>query len=212
MPDIYVVACGGHGRVVLDALLASGTTVAGVIDPALAVGDRVFGVPVVGGDDFLARISPEQASLANGLGANPRVRPRGQLFGDLVARGFAFPPIKHPSVVAGRECEFGAGSQVMAGAVLQWGVRIGRNAVINTRSSLDHGCTIGAHTFISPGVVLAGDVAVDESVFIGCGAIVLPGVHIGAGAVVGAGSLVKRDVPQGWVVAGNPTKRIGAKD
>lgn len=207
--SIYLVGCGGHGRVVLDALLSSGMSVAGIADPALTKGDSVFGVPVVGGNELLDGLDATRAVLANGIGANPDVAPRREFFEELVARGFRFARLRHPSVVAGRDCTFADGSQVMAGSVLQYGVAVGQNAVINTRATVDHGCAIGEHSFISPGAVLTGNVRVGESVFIGAGAIVLPGVKIGARAIVGAGAMVHKDVPEGRVVAGNPAKSIG---
>lgn len=206
---IYLVGCGGHGRVVLDALLAAGMSVAGIADPALMKADSVFGIPVMGGNELLDGLDPATALLANGLGANPDVSLRRKFFEDLVARGFSFARLVHPSVVTGRDCTFGDGSQVMAGVVLQYGVVVGVNAVINTRASVDHGCEISAHAFVSPGAVLTGNVSIGDSAFIGAGAVVLPGVKVGARSIVGAGAMVHKDVPEGWMVAGNPAKRIG---
>ena len=210
--DVYLIGCGGHGRVALDALLSAGVRVAGIADPALAKGDSVFGVPVLGGNEVLDRLDPAGSLLVNGIGANPDVGPRKRFFEDLVNRGFTFARLRHPSVVVGRECNFADGSQVMAGVVLQYGVVVAENAVINTRASVDHGCAIGAHAFVSPGVVLTGNVSVGESAFIGAGAIVLPGVTIGPRAIVGAGAMVHNDIPAGQIVAGNPAKRIGDRD
>jgi sugar O-acyltransferase (sialic acid O-acetyltransferase NeuD family) len=187
--QIFLLGGGGHGRVVLDVLLASGVSVAGVLDLALKVGDQVFGVPVMGGDEFLDRVVPTDVSLVNGLGANPYVRNRKRLFEDMKARGFLFDAVQHPSAVKGSECGLGESSQIMAGAILQNRVRIGDNAVINTLASVDHDCVIGAHSFVSPGAVLSGDVLVGESAFIGAGAVVLPGIEIGANVVIGAGAV-----------------------
>ncbi|MGE0766686.1 MAG: DapH/DapD/GlmU-related protein [Hyphomicrobiaceae bacterium] len=47
-------------------------------------------------------------------------------------------------------------------------------------------------------------IVVEDDVWIGAHSIILPGVRIGRNAVVGAGSVVKRDVPAGCLVAGNP--------
>lgn len=44
--------------------------------------------------------------------------------------------------------------------------------------------------------------------WIGAGAIILPGVTVGEFSVVGAGSVVSRDVPPYFVVAGNPARVI----
>jgi UDP-perosamine 4-acetyltransferase len=209
---VYLMGGGGHGRIVLDTLLASGVKVAGVLDSDLKVGDQVFGVPVIGGDDFVDRVDPSAVFLVNGLGANPHVRSRQKLFEKFRARDFLFNAIQHPSAVIGRECDLGEGSQIMAGAVLQNRVRIGENAVVNTRASIDHNCVIGAHAFISPGAVFCGDVMLAASAFIGSGAVLLPCVQIGADAIVGAGAIVTKNIPARWIVAGNPAIKIGVNE
>lgn len=206
---VYLLGGGGHGRVVLDALLSSNVNVAGILDADLKTGDHVFGVPVMGGDEFLDQLTPTEVFLINGLGANPYVGNRKRLFEEMKSRGFLFDATRHPFAVIGRECDLGEGSHVMAGAVLQNRTRIGDNAVINTCASLDHDCVLDAHVFISPGVKLCGGVTISESAFIGAGAVVLPLVQIGADAVVGAGAIVTKNVPDGWVVAGNPAVMIG---
>jgi UDP-perosamine 4-acetyltransferase len=189
-------------------MLACGDTVAGVLDPALQVGDQLFGVPVLGGDDHVDGLDASAILLANGLGANPDVRPRRELFTSMKRKGFDFGAVRHPAAVLGRGCELGEGALIFAGAVLQNGVRLAENTVVNTGARVDHGCRLAEHTFISPGVVLCGDVDVGASVFIGAGAIILPGVGIGSRAIVGAGAVVTKDVPEGACIAGNPAATV----
>jgi UDP-perosamine 4-acetyltransferase len=207
--QVFLLGCGGHGRVVLDALLSSGVKVAGILDCNLSVGDQVFEVSVLGGDAFLHQVEAADVLLVNGLGANPNVFSRKRLFQEMQARGFLFDAVRHPSAVMGRECFLGDGCQIMAGAVLQNRVCVAENAVVNTGASIDHDCVLGSHSFISSGVVLCGDVKIADSAFIGAGAVVLPGIQIGADAVVGAGAVVTKAVPAGWTVAGNPAVKIG---
>ena len=52
-------------------------------------------------------------------------------------------------------------------------------------------------------------ISIGDDVFIGMNALILKGVSIGAGAVVGAGSVLRRDVPAGAIVAGNPAVVVG---
>lgn len=201
---VLLLAAGGHGGVVLDALLASGTRVAGIIDPGRPVGSAIFDVPVLGGDDWLDQAKPDDILLVNGIGANPFNNLRGRFFSMWKQRGFNFLSVKHPSAVVGRETVLSEGSQIMAGSIVQCRVSIADNAVINTRASVDHDCKIGAHAFIGPGVTLCGDVCIGDNAFLGAGAIVLPGITVGSNAIVGAGAVVTRDTACGEFVAGNP--------
>jgi sugar O-acyltransferase (sialic acid O-acetyltransferase NeuD family) len=206
--DIYLIGAGGHGRVVLDALLRSGQRVAGILDPALPVGRSVQGVSVLGADSELDGIDVGGALLAIGVGATPGSRQRADLFSRNSARGFVFVQAIHPSVVLAADCALEEGCQVMAGAVLQTGSKIGVNAVINTKVSIDHDCHVSDHVFISPGAILCGGVTIGPHTFIGAGAVILPGIRIGSHAVVGAGAIVTRDVSESAMVAGTPAKDI----
>jgi UDP-perosamine 4-acetyltransferase len=194
--------------VLLDAMLASGTAVAGIVDPALSVGQRVFGIEVLGSEDWLSQRNSSDVLLVNGVGANPHTTRRKELFVQWHERGYEFGIVTHPSAVLGRECQLASGAQIMAGAVLQNRVQVGHNAVINTGAVVDHDVAIGSHAFIAPGAVLTGGVVVADGAFVGAAAVVLPGVRIGANAIVGAGAVVLENVPQDCTVVGNPAAPI----
>jgi acetyltransferase-like isoleucine patch superfamily enzyme len=53
------------------------------------------------------------------------------------------------------------------------------------------------------------NVFIDENSFIGAGAIILPGSHIGKNCIIGAGALIKGNIEDFAIVAGNPAKKIG---
>jgi sugar O-acyltransferase (sialic acid O-acetyltransferase NeuD family) len=201
---VLLLAAGGHGSVVLDALLESDIRVASIIDPGLRVGSVLFDVPVLGGDDWLDQANPDDFLLVNGIGATPYKNLRSQIFSKFNQRGFNFLSVQHPFTFVGRGAVLSEGAQIMAGSIVQCRVNIANNAVINTRASVDHDCKIGAHAFIGPSVTLCGDVCIGDNAFIGAGAIVLPGVTVGSNAIVGAGAVVTHDVPCGELVAGNP--------
>jgi maltose O-acetyltransferase len=48
--------------------------------------------------------------------------------------------------------------------------------------------------------------SIGENVWIGSSAIILPGVSIGDDAIIGARRVVRRDVPTGATVMGNPVR------
>jgi acetyltransferase-like isoleucine patch superfamily enzyme len=53
-----------------------------------------------------------------------------------------------------------------------------------------------------------GPIILENDVYVGEGAIILGGTTIGEGSIVGAGSVVRKSVPAGSVVTGNPAKVV----
>jgi sugar O-acyltransferase (sialic acid O-acetyltransferase NeuD family) len=204
---IYLLGCGGHGRVVLEALLLAGRPVHGILDGALPAGSRRDGVPVLGDDGYLEQLDPRAVALCLGVGVMPGRSRRTQLFHACRARGFEVVSVFHPAASVSTRHQFGVGVQVLAGAVLQVDVRLGDNVIVNTAASVDHDCVVDADVMIGPGAVLCGEVRVGTGAYVGAGAVLLPGVSVGAHAVVGAGSTVTRAVSPGETVAGNPARR-----
>lgn len=204
----YLIACGGHGRVVLDALLATGKQIDGIIDAQLELGSLIFGVPVVGTDDFIKTLDPKKTELVNGLGSTKNTQARQGIFNRLTKMGFEFIGVQHLSATIGAECEIAVSTQIMAGAVLQNRVRTGENCVINTRASVDHDATIADHVVISPGAIISGSVKIGYGTLIGAGAVIIQGIEIGDNCVVGAGAVVRHSVNDSVTVVGNPATQL----
>ncbi len=102
----------------------------------------------------------------------------------------------------------GEGSQVLHQALLQYDVKIGNHVIVNSSSSVDHECSIGDYVHIGPNSTLCGNVMVGEGSLIGAGSVILPGVSIGKWCVIGAGAVIRKDVQDGAIMVGNPSKRI----
>jgi sugar O-acyltransferase (sialic acid O-acetyltransferase NeuD family) len=210
-PRIIVIGGGGHGRVVIDALLAAGADIAGVVDPDPAVAARLpQGIPYMGGDGALAGIAPASVLLALGIGAVDVPHQRRRIFERYRKLEFRFATVIHPSVIRAADVELGEGAQVLAGAVLQIGCRLGVNALVNTRAVVEHDAVVGDHACVSPGAVLAGGVVLETSSYVGLSASVLQNIRVGAEAMVAAGAVVIADVPPGARVAGVPARQMAA--
>lgn len=202
---IILIGGGGHAKVVLDALLALGREVIGFTDVNPAC-PSLLGVKRLGGDEVMERYGPDQVELANGMGSTERPTFRAQMYERFKRLGFAFATVIHPTASLGREVVLGEGVQVMAGAVVQAGVRLAADVVINTRAVVEHDCVIGSHTHISPGAVLCGGVVVGEGSHIGATACLIQLVQVGRNCVVGAGAVVLKNVPDGQTVFGVPAR------
>lgn len=209
---VILVAGGGHGRVVLEALRLAGAEILGICDPGLAAGTERHGVPVLGGDEAVLEHPADEVLLANGLGSIARTGPRRRLFERFKGRGYSFATVVHPAGVCSPSALLAEGAQLMAGAVVQAGATVGANAVLNTRCSVDHDTVIGQHVHCAPGSTLSAGVRVGDGAHIGTGASVIEGVSIGEDALVAAGAVVVRDVPAGATVMGVPARVVGASE
>lgn len=204
----YLIACGGHGRVVLDALISSKQNIDGIIDPQLSVGTEIFGVKVVGDDEVLKSFDPKTTNLINGMGSTGDTQKRTKVFAHWVNLGFKFCGVIHTAASVGAECEISESAQVMAGAVLQNRVKVGENVVINTRASIDHDVLIADHAVISPGAIISGSVKIGRGAFVGAGAVIIQGIEVGDNCVIGAGAVVRHNVKPATTVAGNPAAQL----
>jgi len=200
---VILLGAGGHARVLLDALRCCGIEVLGFVGPDLSPAE--LDVEYLGGDDCIQAFSVDEVALVNGVG---NIGGRQRLFDAFKNQGYRFAQVIHPSAIISKGANLGEGVQLMAGTVIQTGVSVSENAIINTRASVDHDCCIGAHSHIAVGAVLAGDIKVGKSVLVGAGSTVIQGLGIGDGSVVGAGATVIGDVALGKTVVGVPAKEL----
>lgn len=205
---ILIHGPGGQGKVVLDAVLASGRSVTGVLDDALPQGSTALGCNVAGpiaswksmvdsGDEFVVAMG------------NPALR--RDLCEEIVAAGGILAPVIHPAATISPHARLGRGVIILAGSVVGPDVTIGDYTLLNANCAVDHDCVLGAAVQLSPGVTVAGVVTIGDGAFLGVGAAVMPGITIGENAVVGAGAVVIRPVPANTTVVGNPAKPLVAR-
>jgi sugar O-acyltransferase (sialic acid O-acetyltransferase NeuD family) len=204
---VLMVGAGGHARVLVDSLRRAGVSVAGFLaaEPSLQ-GRKVAGLPVIGGDECLAGFPTESVLLANGIGSVDVPTRRREAFERLAGAGYAFMRIVDPTALICGDVETEDGVQVLAGAIVQTGARLGRNVVVNTGAIVEHDCVVEAHCHIATGARLGGAVVVEAGCHIGSGATVIQGIRIGAGALVAAGAVVAQDVPPAVRVRGTPAR------
>lgn len=203
---VLVFGASGHAKVVIDAIeKRAGFSVRTLADdnPALK-GVMVYGYQVIGGkQDLLDQQDfwrPAAAIVAIGIN-----RIRAEVAGWLETNGIELcQAICHPSAQLARGVTVGAGSVVMAGALINADARIGRNAIINTGAIVEHDCVIGDAVHVAPGTTLCGGITVGDHTLVGAGAVIHPNLRIGRNVTIGAGATVIRDIPDGQTVVGVP--------
>jgi len=200
---VVVLGAGGHGKVVISALLAAGIRVPCVLDDdRVKWGLEILGVPVRG------PVSSGAESCRVGVLGIGQNEGRKRFAEEL---DFDWSTVTHPHTWVHPSVRLGEGSVVFAGAIIQPDTVIGRHVIVNTGALIDHDCEIGDYAHVAPGVQLAGGVKLGEGAFVGVGSCVVPGIHIGMWTTIGAGAVVVNDLPSEVVAVGVPARALESK-
>jgi sugar O-acyltransferase (sialic acid O-acetyltransferase NeuD family) len=195
---LYILGAGGHGRVVADVAAASGETDIRFLDRSWPARTENLNWPIVAADTS-GIADGSRIFLAIGDNAT-----RMTTFQNLADRHFEFLTLVHPRAYVASNAKLGAGTVVMAMAVVNPGCVIGAQAIINTSASVDHDCVFSDFVHVSPGAHVAGGVKIGIATWIGMGASICEGREIGENALVAAGATVIKNVANRERVFGVP--------
>jgi sugar O-acyltransferase (sialic acid O-acetyltransferase NeuD family) len=207
---VIVWGAGGHGKVIVDALLASNCwDLVGILDDdERKIGKKILGISVLDLGAGLAQLAGDLdvGAFAIGIGDNYA---RDEKFRKLRECGLKVVNVIHPSAHMSRFVELGEGVTILAGATINPGTVIDDNVCVNTAASIDHDNYLERSCHVFPNATLAGGVRVGKFAYVGSGAVVTPNVVIHNYSYVGAGAVAIEDVPEGAIVAGVPAAEIG---
>ncbi len=209
--QVVLIGAGGYAHALVEMLRLLGTEVHGCCGLESATPpDYAVPVTYLGNDKTVLAMPRDEVVLVNAIGSVGPPLVRRQVFERFKHAGFEFLRIVHPRAIVASDVQLGEGVQVHANAVLQPGVCVGDDSIVNFNTGVDHDCWIGTHVHLAPAVVFSGNVRVDDCSHVGTGAIVIQGITIGAGATVGAGAVVVKPVAAGDVVVGVPARSRNA--
>ena len=157
---------GGDTQVIASCIEAMGSQLIGVLDQDSSI-KTLDGIKHFG--DYDASIHPE-AEIILCIGDN--------LIRERVIASHKIGTVLHPSALIDRIVTIGEGSQVIYGAIINRGTKIGKHCIINIASSIDHDCALNDFIHISPKATLCGNVHIGRGTLIGAGATFLPNVTI----------------------------------
>jgi sugar O-acyltransferase (sialic acid O-acetyltransferase NeuD family) len=201
----------GHAKVLASLIALRGGRVVALFDQRNVVA-AVPGVLLHVGTMGFERWADATGSLGDVIGlvaiGGSRGRDRIAIQTMFRERGLRITSIVHPDATVCATATLGAGTQVLAQAVVAADARVGEACIVNHRASLDHECVVGDGVHLAPGATVCGCVTLHDNVMVGAGAVILPRLVVGANSIIGAGAVVTRDVPVGAVIVGNPGRQV----
>lgn len=205
MSSLVIIGAGGHGKVVLDAAIASGIWQdIAFVDDSEPAKVSCLGFPIVGTFAELLSVK-EKPQVVVAIGNNQARLAKTKM---LLDAGFCVTTVVHPAAIVSPFAQLGAGTVVFAGAVINPDVNIGQAVIVNSQVVIEHDCSLHDGVHISPNAALAGGVSVGSCSWVGIGACVIQQVSIGRDVMIGAGAAVTKSIPDGVTAVGVPAKVI----
>jgi len=201
---LLIIGASGHGKVIAEIALQMNRYKNIVfLDDDINI-KTTMGIAVVGRiSDAIKYVN--ECDIIVGIGNN-EIREKVQKYVEVI--GARIPILAHPSAIISKNVKIGAGTVIMAGAVVNCCSEIGRGCIINTGATIDHESVIGNYVHLSPGVHLAGAVSVGHNTWLGIGSIVKNNIGITEGCIVGAGSVVIKSITEPGTYVGVPARKI----
>ena len=197
---LVIVGAGGHGKVIADIAVKNGYTDICFVDDS-ATGSRM-GFPVKGNSTAINELNDGDTDFVIGIGNN-NVR-------KLIAEKYDvnWVTLVHPLACISLNVTLKEGTVVMANAVINADVSVGKHCIINTSAVIEHDNVIEDYVHISPNVALGGTTRVGKLTHIGIGSSVINNVSICENCVIGAGAVVVADIEHSSTYVGVPAKEI----
>ena len=197
--SVVLIGGGGHAKVIIDSIQASGDSVLGILDDGIAVGTEILGVPVIGKIADYAKYREHKFLIAIG---NNAIRRR-------IAEML---PVEwhtaiHPSASVSRYAHVGAGTVIMPFAVVNADASVGAHCILNTGAVVEHDNRIAEYVHISPNAALGGNVSVGIGTHIGIGAVIRNNISICGDCTIGAGAVVVKNITESGTYVGVPARK-----
>jgi sugar O-acyltransferase (sialic acid O-acetyltransferase NeuD family) len=195
--SVLLIGAGGHASVLLDMLIQQRFNILGYVSPLPAANKKLFSdLHWFKSDDDILQFDKLTIKLVNGIGSLPGNTRRSNLYRQYKKLGYSFATLVSTEASVSTLACLEEGVQVMCGAIIQTGVSVGYNSIVNTGSIIDHDCSIGSNNHIAPGATISGQVTSRKNVHFGTGSSVIQSINITKNVVIGAGAIITKDLDE----------------
>ena len=194
---VVIVGAGHLGKLLFDCLAGDDRWRAvAFIDDGLA-GGQVFGLPVFASDTY------DRGLASDGFLAIGFPKERRAMLARVAPLCLSWPNFIDRQAMVGHDAHLGEGALVLSFAMVASGVTLGSFTYLSSYAHVGTGAVVGDFTSILPGASIGKSVVGDNCV-IGLKSACLDGASVGNGVTVAPYTLVRKAIPAGALVAGNP--------
>ena len=101
----------------------------------------------------------------------------------------------HPKSTVSSHTEIGNGTLILANAVIQSNVQIGKHCLIDISVNINHDALIHDYVNIAPTAYIGSETEIGEGAYIGAGAIITRGSKIAPWTVIAEGEIYRNEKP-----------------
>jgi len=192
LKELILLGGGGHCKSVIDVIeKESRFKIAGIIDKKELIGSEVLGYKVIGSDEDLIVLREKFEFAFIAIGFIKSNKKRVELFELLKKLDYKLPTIISPLAYVSKHSFIDEGTIIHHGAIINAGVKIGKNCIINTKALVEHDAVIEDNCHISTAAIINGGVYVEKNSFIGSGTVTKEYIKILKNSFIKANSLIK---------------------
>lgn len=202
----------GNGTVVAAAIEHSrrmGATdleVAGFLNDREPIGKNLDLFPVIGKVSDVKRLLDEGYWFINTILRIDGNRERIAMFESLSIPDDRLATFVHPMAYVAPSVQIGPGCVIMPNVSMSPATRLGKGCLMMAGSMMGHDNTVGDFCHIAAQAAVGSYLTIGKGVHIGLNATIHEGFTIGDYATLGMGSVLKHDIGEGEIWAGNPAR------
>lgn len=165
-PDLLIIGAGGFGRTVAEAAMLTGEWgSADFVYDSYPEHKLPSGYHVVGHSDNLAALLPAYTGVVVAIGNN---KVRSEKLTYLASLGANIVTVYHPRSYVSERAKVGAGTLVMAGAIIGAHAKVGFGCILNPNAVADHDSIMEDYSHLGVGAVMAGTAVLKQGTWLRC--------------------------------------------